>query len=477
MDEVSSYGLWIGGFEQDPPNSYCVRDKYSGEEIARVGEAARSDVERAASTARSVFLDGGVKRPTDRQRVLYRAAEILQDMTDDFTETLVCECGAPVATARAEVQRTISALRNCGEEATRIEGSAIPIDIAEGDQRLAITFRVPLGVVAAITPFNAPLSLAVHKVGPAIAAGNTVVLRPSPQTPITALKLGHVFRDAGLPAGALNVITGENAAVGAWLVATPDVDYINFTGSTRVGREIAASAGLRRYLLELGNNSASIVCDDADIEPAVEAIVRGAFHKAGQVCTSTQSVFVHESVFEDVSRRLVDAAGRLVAGDPRDPRSDIGPLISLQAAERVRAVVRRLETEGATLLCGGPGEGALIPPTIVGGVPEASSVIDEEIFGPVAMLIRFRNLENVFARVNGSKFGLQAGVFTSSLSTALRAALTLDVGGVVINDSSKFRHDRVPYGGVKESGVGREGPAFAVQEMTNVRSFTMRMPT
>jgi len=346
----------------------------------------------------------------------------------------------------------------------------VPIQSAPGfEDALAFTIRVPLGVVAAITPFNSPLNTVCHKIAPALAAGNTVVLKPASPTPLTALRLAGLLLEAGLPPGHLNVLTGSGSEVGRWLTEDSRVRFFTFTGSTAVGEEIQSRIGLRRSCMELGNISATIVCEDADLDRAVPQIVNGAFRKAGQVCTSVQRLYVQRGIYDVFVDRLVAAAQMLRAGDPWDPSTDVGPLISEPQAAQAEQWIGEAVAGGATIRLGSRREGSLLFPTILVDVAADARVLCDEVFAPVVSVLPYAAFDEAVALVNAAPYGLQAGVFTQDLQRALAAAKRLEVGGVIINGTSSTRADLMPYGGTKRSGFGREGPKYAVEEMTESR--------
>jgi succinate-semialdehyde dehydrogenase/glutarate-semialdehyde dehydrogenase len=340
--------------------------------------------------------------------------------------------------------------------------------------RIGFTLRVPLGVVLAITPFNSPLNTVAHKIAPAFAAGNAVALKPSSSTPMTACLLAEALLDAGMPRGFLSVIHGSSQVAG-WLIDDARVRFIAFTGSTEVGRAIQQSAGLRRTQMELGSIAFTIVCDDARLESALTKVVNAGYRKAGQVCTSVQMLLVHDSIVDEVSARLAALVQALPYGDPRDPKTVVGPLISEADAVRIDAWIQEALARGAKRLAGGERKASVVPPTLLAGVDDSMKVGCREIFGPVVCILAFRTLDEAIARVNATPFGLATGVFTNRLDDALAAARRLEVGGVHINETSSSRVDMMPYGGSKDSGFGREGPRYAVHEMTEERMVTITM--
>jgi len=354
------------------------------------------------------------------------------------------------------------------EEAIRIEGEQVPLDGSPmGAGKLAFLLRFPVGVVAAITPFNAPFNLACHKFAPAFAAGNAIVLKAPPQAPWVVSKLAELFVDAGAPAGAVNLLFGN--AVGPALVRDARVDFITFTGSSRVGAEIKAASGLRRVALELGGNGTTIVCDDAELDEAAALCARNSMRLAGQSCISVQNVYVHQSVYDAFLERMVARVGQLRLGDPLDPKTDVGTLIDEAAAKRVEQWVGEALAQGARLLAGGRRHGAAFEPTLLADVRPAMKVVCEEVFGPLATVQPFTDLRPLFERVSAGQYGLHAGIFTRSLPVAIDAVRRLRVGGVIVNGTSTWRTDQLAYGGIKASGMGREGPRYSIRDMTDER--------
>ncbi|SHE93626.1 Acyl-CoA reductase [Desulfofundulus australicus DSM 11792] len=460
--------LYINGEWRTTASFIPVTNKYSGEVIARVAVASRKEVEEAVTAAERAFRENTLT-PWQRYQILSKASELLLARREELGMIIAREAGKALKDALGEVTRAANTCRVSAEEATRICGEMVPIGSAGAENRFAYTIRVPVGVVCAITPFNFPLNLVVHKVAPAIAAGNTVVLKPASATPLSSLSLCRILEEAGLPPGHLNVLVGSGDDVGEMLLRDPRVAHFSFTGSPAVGRRIAERAGLRRVTLELGSNSATIVHSDADLVKAARACGRMAFVNAGQVCISVQRILVQQDVAEPFCQLLVEEAEKLVVGDPTDLKTDVGPMISEDAARRAEQWVREAVAGGATVLTGGRREGNLFYPTVLTGVRPDMKVVCEEIFAPVVSVIPYENFEQALEMANDSPYGLQAGVFTRSLDLAMLAARKLEVGGVIINDTSVYRADEMPYGGVKGSGMGREGPKYAIQEMTETR--------
>ncbi|MEM7709974.1 MAG: aldehyde dehydrogenase family protein [Pseudomonadota bacterium] len=401
--------------------------------------------------------------PPDRAAALRRARDILAARRDEMRDAMVTEAGFPLRDAEGEIARALATLALSAEEATRITGQMVPFDGAIAG-RIGFTLRVPVGIVVAITPFNAPLNTPCHKVGPALAAGNAVILKPSERTPTPARLLGEVLVEAGFPPEAIQVLQGGPDVAQA-LLADPRPAFYAFTGSTAAGTAIQRAAGLRRTQMELGSIASTIVLADADLDAAVARCVGASFRKAGQVCTSIQTLYIEQAAATAFTDAYVAAAERMVAGDPRDPTSDVGPMISVAAAERVEAMLK-----GARILTGGTRDRAVLTPTVIADPTDA--FLTAEAFGPVAAIIPVDGLDDAMARINTTPYGLATGLFTRSLDAAFRAAKTIHVGGVHINETSSSRVDLMPYGGTKASGFGREGPAYAVCEMTEERLVT-----
>lgn len=465
--------MYIGGEWVAGADAFVVRNKFSGETIAEAAAADEDQTRDAVAAARRAFEEGPLP-PYRRYEVLSEAKRLIAARRDEIVATMVAETGFTVADCAGDVDRCMQTLEVSAEEAKRITGEIVPIDGAPGQEgRLAFTLRVPLGVVCAITPFNSPLNTVAHKVAPALAAGNTVVLKPATYTPLSAAKLCEALTDAGLPAGHLNLINGSGAKVGQWLLENKDVRYYTFTGSTEVGEAIQQGAGLRRTQLELGNISATIVCADADLDDAVRKCTSTAFRKAGQVCTSLQRLYIERPVYDRVADALAQAAGGLKVGDPRDPDVDIGPMIDVAEAARATRWVDEAVAGGARIAVGGERNGALIQPTVLADVTPDMRVVTEEIFAPTVSLIPVDGLDDAISAVNATPYGLSCGIFTSNLEVALTAARRIEVGTFNINQTSSARVDLMPYGGVKASGFGREGPRYAIRDLTEERLVTI----
>ncbi|MDO9195436.1 aldehyde dehydrogenase family protein [Rhodoferax sp.] len=448
-----------------------VHDKYRLQPFAAVAVADAAQVKRAVDCAQAAF-QRGVPVAFERGAVLERAAVLMETRLDDFVRTMQLEAGFTASDATGEVRRCIQTLKLSAEEARRLAGDVIPLAGAPNQAgRLAFTLRVPLGVVVAITPFNSPLNTVTHKVAPAFAAGNAVILKPSTHTPLTACKLAEVLIEAGMPRGFLSVLHGS-ADVVRWLQEDERVRFFAFTGSTEVGRKIQQAAGLRRTQMELGSIACTILCDDAQLDVALPKVVSAGYRKAGQVCTSVQLLLVHASLVKEVEMRLTQLVKALPFGDPHDPNTVVGPVINEEAAIRIDAWIQKAIADGARCLVGGPRQGAVVPPTLLTSINDSMNVGCCEIFGPVVCIVPFATLDAAIARVNATPFGLASGIFTNRLGDAFSAAQRLEVGGVHINETSSSRVDLMPYGGSKDSGFGREGPHYAVHEMTEERIVT-----
>jgi acyl-CoA reductase-like NAD-dependent aldehyde dehydrogenase len=406
----------------------------------------------------------------ERSDLLLRAASLIERDRAEFAMLLTLETGKPIKEARTEAERGYQTLIASAIAARELAGEAIPIDgVPAGKGRFAMSVREPLGIIGAITPFNLPLNLALHKIGPALAGGNAVIHKPSERTPLTAIRLAQLMKEAGVPAGAYNVITGSGAEVGQKLVTDPRIAMITFTGSAPVGKQIRAAAGLKRVTLELGGNAGLIVDADADLSRAVERAVPGAFLYSGQICISIQRIFVHESVADEFTRRFVEATQKLRIGHPMEESTDIASLISEEEAKRVVSWIDDAVSRGATLVTGGERSHATVTPAVLANVPPTAKMSCGEVFGPVVAINRFSDLDEAIDAVNDTPYGLQAGIYSSNIQRAFHAARRIKAGGVIINDIPGFRADNMPYGGIKESGVGREGPRYAIEEMTELK--------
>ena len=467
-------GVLIDGAWRPGAATTVVRDKFTQQPAAELRAASAADAVDAVSAA--ALAAESPLPPAKRHQILSEAARLLAAHAPEVIANYIAETGFTRADAETELGRAVGTLRLSAEEAIRIAGEEVPVAATPGSEnRLAFTIRVPVGVVVAVAPFNAPLNTVAHKIGPAIAAGNAVVLKPAEQTPLSSLALAAVLRQAGLPPGYLNVVNGPGETVGRVLTADPRVRFITFTGSTAVGLAIRHQSGITKTHLELGSNSASIVAADADLE-LVARLVRGAaFRKAGQVCTSVQRVIADSRVASDLADLLRARAAAILAGDPRDPVTGVGPLIAPAEARRARSWIEQATEQGAVLLAGGDQDGALMSPAVLYDPPPGCAIMTDEIFAPVVAVVPVKDVDEAIGLVNAGRYGLQAGVFTRDLDVAFDAARRLRVGGVMINDTSSYHADAMPYGGVKDSGYGLEGPRYAVQDMTDPRVIVMNL--
>jgi len=468
------YPLYLANEPQQPNTDLEVTDKFSGKVATRVALADAATID--AGIAAAVAAAGPMARMAsyERQAVLQHCVTRFTERADELADALCIEAGKPIRDSRGEVGRLIDTFRIAAEESVRMTGEVQPLDIsarARGYQ--GIWKRVPIGPVSFISPFNFPLNLAAHKVAPAIAVGCPFVMKPASRTPLGAIIMGEVLAETNLPKGAFSILPAHRD--GADLFTTDDrLKLLSFTGSPDVGWALKARAGKKKVILELGGNAAVVIDKDADLDDAVERTVFGAFYQSGQSCIGVQRIIVHDSVYEAFRDRLVAKTKTLVAGDPHDEKTFVGPMIDAKEAARLDGWIKDAVAKGATLLCGGRCEGAMLEATLLEGVPADSALNREEAFGPVAFFERFSRWEEALEMVNDSKFGLQAGLFTRDIFKVLDAWDALEVGGVVVNDVPSYRVDNMPYGGVKDSGLGREGIRFAMEDMTEIRNLVIR---
>ncbi|MCY7693441.1 aldehyde dehydrogenase family protein [Bacillus altitudinis] len=446
-----------------------IINPYSGEMIGTSYLASSEDIEQALSIAQQAKKQLAAISALERSTLLTKAAALLEEQKEHFAKLISLELGKPLKNTRDEVSRSIETLAQSAEEANRLIGETIPGNVSSRGQRaMAMTFKVPVGVVLAITPFNAPLNLICHKIGPAFAAGNAIILKPAPQTSAVATAFVKLLLEAGFPEKSLQLVIGGVDA-GRQLVTDERTNLVSFTGGAVGGEHISNSAGLKKVLLELGGNGATIVHHDADIEQAASLCAKTGFSNSGQSCISVQRIYVHKQILSTFTETLKQKVEQLVVGDPLSSESDIGCMVDVQAAKRVEAWIQEAEKMGAELLSGGQRNGASITPAILLNPPKQAKVVCEEVFGPVVSILPYEELDEAIKEANDSRYGLQAGVFTNQLDVALHAAKELETGGVVINGTSNFRLDHWPYGGIKRSGIGREGPRFAIEEMTETK--------
>ncbi len=459
----------IGGRAVTTERSIEVRNPYDGTVVGLVPACTADHVDEACRAAQAA-LERADFPQYRRAEVLERTAGLIADRVDDLGRTIALEAGKPITAARTEAARCVDTHTFAAVEARKLAGEMIPMEASNtGAGRIAFALRVPIGVVAAISPFNFPLNLVAHKVAPAIAAGCPVVLKPASATPLSALALVDLLIEAGMPEDWVSVVTGSGKEVGDPLVEHPIPKLISFTGSPAVGWDIPAKAPRKKVSLELGSNSPVIVEPDADLDRVAAKVRVGGFTYAGQSCISTQRVLVHHSIQDSLVKVLKDAVESLVVGDPLDEATDVGPLIAPEETERVHRWIDEALGDGAELVAGGTVQGGLLAPTVVNNVDPAADLCAREVFGPVVVVIPYDDFDDAITMANDSDFGLHAGVFTSDVAKAMEAARRLDFGGVLINDVPTYRADQQPYGGVKGSGNTREGPAYAVAEMTELR--------
>lgn len=447
-----------------------LESPFSKEILGDIPLATIEDVEKAVEAAFNTKEILRKMAAHERAAILEKMVSLFQERFEEAAEIISLEAGKPIKTARGEVERTIQTYKFAAEEAKRIHGETISLDAAVGgENRIAYTVREPIGVVAAITPFNFPMNLVAHKVGPAIAAGNPVVLKPASQTPLSAFFLAKIAEEAGLPKGALNVITGKGSVIGDALVKHERVNMVTFTGSPDIGIAIRNKAGLKKVTLELGSNSAVIVDDGVPLDKMIGRCVTGAFAYQGQVCISLQRIFVHENVYEEFVEKFVNETKKLKVGNPLDESTDVSALISQNDVERAKKWIQEAVDVGARIAVGGNSLNNILYPTVLLNVANDAKVSCQEVFAPIVLINKVTSIEEAIEQVNNSQFGLQAGIYTENIHTALNAAENLHVGGVLINDIPTFRVDHMPYGGVKNSGTGREGLKYAIEEMTELK--------
>jgi len=442
-----------------------VRSPYSGEVVGRVAKAGAAETKRAIDAA-----EAAMREPLPahkRAEILVRVAGALGRRHDEVARLISDEAGKPMKAARVEARRAMSTYTFAAVEARKLAGEMVPMDAAQaGEGKLAFTLRQPIGVVGAISPFNFPLNLVAHKLAPALAAGCAVVLKPASQTPLSALLLAELEEEAGLPPGWLSVVAGPSAEIGDVLIEDERVKAITFTGSGGVGWKLKERAPKKKVILELGNATPVIVAADADVDAAAKALAANSFSFAGQSCISVQRIYVERPAYDDFLGRFLPAVGALTVGDPADEETDVGPVIDEDAKERILEWIGEARAGGAEILAGGEEQDGLIRPTVIGQPGPDLKVSCEEVFGPVVTVNAVDSLDEAIELANSTRYGLQAGIFTASLEAALRAARELEFGGVTINEAPTFRSDQMPYGGVKDSGNTREGPHYAVRELT-----------
>lgn len=464
------HGQWKSGELSAP-----VVDPFTGKLLAQVTQATESDVDEAIASTCSAAATMGQLPAHARYNILQQVAALLYRRRDEFAQVITAEAGKPITDARREVSRAIQTFTVAAEEARRIPGEVIPLDWTPGfDTHLGVLRRFPIGPILGITPFNFPLNLVTHKVAPALASGNPILIKPAPQTPLTALLLGEVAMEAGVPPGGLNVVPCDNA-LAERMVVDPRFKLFSFTGSASVGWMLKAKCGKKKVTLELGGNAGVVIEPDADLELAAQRCAAGGFGYAGQTCISVQRVFAHHSIADAFTTKLLMHVARLKAGDPADETTSIGPLIDQAAAQRVESWIGEAVSDGARVLLGGKRMGSLVEATVLSNVKPDMKVSCKEVFGPVVTVTPYRQLSEAVALLNQSDYGLQAGIFTQDVNKIFYAFRHLDVGAVLANEIPTFRADHMPYGGVKDSGLGREGVRAAIEDMTEPRMLIMNL--
>lgn len=472
--KVLSYvnGNWVSVTQNSTPNV----NPFTNEVIGERWTASEKDVENAIASAYSAKKEIAKIPAFERAAILKRAASLLEKEKERFARIISLELGKPIKNTLDEVSRSVETLELSAEEAKRLFGETLPGDSASrGAKAIAATFRVPVGVVAAITPFNAPLNLVCHKIGPAFAAGNSIIFKPASQTTIVATEFLKLLLEAGFPENAINMVIGNRDVVQK-IVSDDRVNVISFTGGLVASKNICQLAGIKKVLLELGGNAATVVHHDADLKRAANMCARNGFSNSGQTCISVQRIYVHQSIIRDFSELLKEEVLKLKIGDPLSEETDIGCLVDKNNADRVMEWINEAVNLGAEVICGGKQLGATVEPTVLLNPPQNSKIVCDEVFGPVVSIIPYDTIEEAIEMTNNSDFGLQAGIFTNQMDIAYKFAYEMEMGGVVINGTSNFRLDHWPYGGVKNSGIGREGPRYAIEEMTEMKMIVLHIP-
>ena len=465
----------IGGQWRQGDTAASVHDPFTGKVLTEVSQAGQADAEAAVRSTVDAAPAMAALPSHARFHLLQRIAGSIYDRREEFARLMTAEAGKPITDARREVSRAVQTFTVAAEEAKRIPGDVIPLDWTPGtDSHLGILRRFPIGPILGITPFNFPLNLVAHKVAPALAAGNPILIKPAPQTPLTALLLGEVAVAAGLPAGGLNVVPCDNR-VAEQLVVDPRFKLLSFTGSAAVGWMLKEKCGKKKVVLELGGNAGVIVEPDADLEYAAQRCAAGGFGYAGQTCISVQRIFVHQSVADLFTTKLLLQVARLKAGDPNDEATVVGPLIDERAAHRVEEWIGEAVTQGARVLLGGKRRASVVEATVLSNVTPTMKVACHEVFGPVVTVTPYHHFDEAIQALNRSDYGLQAGVFTQDVNKVFHAFRHLEVGAVLANEIPTFRADHMPYGGVKDSGIGREGVKAAIEDMTEPRLLVMNL--
>ena len=463
--------LFIDGKWTDTGKTIEVRSPYDNSLVSAICEASLEQTKTAIDAAFRAKETMRKLTAAHRGKILDNVSALIERDKEEIARIITAEAGKGLMFSRGEAGRTVENFKFAADEARRLGGELVPYDAStSGSNRFGYYKRCPIGVVGAITPFNFPLNLVAHKVGPAIAAGNSIILKPASSTPLTAVKLVELLLEAGMPECGINLVVGSGSVVGNAMVESDKINMITFTGSPSVGLGIKSKAGIKKVTLELGSNSAAIIHEDADIKYAVPKCVVGAFANSGQVCISIQRIYIHESRYDEFRNMFVDAVKLSGFGDPAEEKTLVGPMIDEKEAERAENWIKEAVSQGAKVAAGGNRKGTMLEPTVLEDATENMTIVRDEVFAPVVCIMKYKTLDEVIARVNDSQFGLQAGIFTNNIQNAFHAIEELEVGGVMVNDMPTFRVDQMPYGGLKLSGTGREGPKFAVEEMTELKT-------
>ncbi len=472
---VPEHPFWIGGKWRRSTEKVEVINPYNHEPVGVTYSASAEDVEAGLAAATSAFQEMRRVPAFRRAEMLHQISEGLRARREEVARTITLESGKPIADARGEVNRAVNTFQIASEEAKRIEGDLIPLDLMPGSEgRVGITRRFPIGPIVGISPFNFPLNLVAHKIAPAIAAGNTILLKPAPKTPLTALLLAEIIAGVGVPDGAVNVfLCGNDLA--EKMILDPRVRMLSFTGSAAVGWMLKEKANKKRVVLELGGNAGVIIHSDADLAYAAKRCAIGGFSYAGQVCISVQRIFVQEQIYSRFSDQFIQEVKGLAVGDPLDEKTAMGPMVDLKAAERAERWIQEAVSQGAKVVTGGKRTGTLLEPTVLAETKPEMQVNCQEVFAPIVTMAPYRNLPEAIAQINQSSYGLQAGLFARDIKEIFHAFEEIEVGGLIVNDIPTYRIDHMPYGGLKESGVGREGVRYAIEEMTDLKLMALNL--
>jgi len=472
---MKKYTLLINGKWKESKDRREIKSPYDQSPVGKVHFAGNEEIEEAIAAAHEAFSETKKLSSHERSQVLEKISSEIENRKEELARSITLSGGKPIKSSRIEVERTVSTFKIASEEAKRIDGEIIPLDLSvQTKERWGLVRRFPIGVISAISPFNFPLNLVAHKVAPAFASGNSVVLRPSSQVSITSLLLGEIINETEYPSGGMNIVPSGHEAAGS-LIEDKRIKMVTFTGSPAVGWELKKKAYRKKVTLELGGNAAVVIEPDADLDPILPRIVLGSFSYSGQICISIQRIFLHEKIYDRFMADFIKATKELKMGNPIEEETDIGPMINLEAAKQTEEWVSEAVENGAKIITGGRRDGVMFEPTILENVKPELRISWLEAFAPVVVVFRYKDYEEALKGVNYSIYGLQAGIFTNDLKKAFQAFEVLDVGGVIVNDIPTFRVDHMPYGGVKESGFGREGLKYAIEEMTELKLMAINL--